>query len=270
MQRFVRRKARHCIAASGVKPDHPAIVQRQQRQVPRQTKNDRARTFPLDDWLWIAPGVTASSQQFIRSFWSPPSREIEFLLGQFEAAPCFADRIDYCPCSLHFVAANEKRSIAGERFQQQPFISLWRISAELRIIAEVHADGTQLQTGSRNLAIETERDSFVRLQSNRDGVGVELWPTLGGEQHVGRGPKLHSHFAGAEREAFACAQIKRHARPAPVIDQETSCHKCFHIGIRCDFLFLAVGDAWLAIYFSFDILTAHDAGGYLTRQQRAN
>src|SRR2546425_6275226 len=114
--------------------------------------------------------MPAGGQQIIRGFWSPASRQIEFLLGQFEAAPGFSDGIDKGPGRLHLVTPNEQRGVTRQRFEQEPFVGFGCISAELGIVTEVHSNWTQLQTGSGNFSIETKRNSFVGLQSKCDGV----------------------------------------------------------------------------------------------------
>ena len=65
----------------------------------------------------------------------------------------------------------------------------------------------------------------LRLQPQCQRVGVQVEIVLRREQYVGRRTKLHPHLARAVRKILAGAQIKRHAAPAPVVDEQLQRHE---------------------------------------------
>ena len=171
------------------------------------------------DGLGIAPGMAALGQQFIRRDRTPTADRIKLLRRQWRTRPAGADGIDDAPGGFHFVAPDEKGRVPANCFEQEPLVSLGRVGAEFGIIAEVHSHRSQPHAGARNFPVEAKRNSFVWLQSQGDGIGVEFRPALRREQNIRRRPELDPDFAGAERKIFSGAQVERHARPAPIIDE---------------------------------------------------
>ena len=101
-------------------------------------------------------------------------------------------------------------------------------------------------------------------------LGSSFCSALRGEQHVRRGAELDPHFARALRQAFAGAQIKRHAGPAPVVNEQFQCDVGFHVGIRFHFRFLPVARHRLAVHRAGEILAAHDLFRHVFGTQRAD
>ena len=207
--------------------------------------------------LRLVPGVAALREQIVRGDRPPGAGGIKFAIRQRFAFPAFADRIHDLPRGFDFVAADEQRGVADHRFEQQPFVSLGRVSAEFGVVAEMHAHRAHFQAGAGNLAVEAQVNAFVRLQAQRDRVGIEVLAALRGEQDVRRGPKLNAHFARAQRQVFAGAQIKRHAGPAPVVDEQLQRDVSFDVGIGLHLRFLAITGPRFAIDHAGEILAAH-------------
>ena len=98
-----------------------------------------------------------------------------------------------------------------------------------------------------------------------------LLSALRGEQDVRRGTELDAHFAGAHRQVFAGAQIKRHAGPAPVVNEQFQRDVGFDVGIR---FHLRSPAGSRARGWPFDgageVLAAHDLSGHVLGRQRAD
>ena len=70
------------------------------------------------------------------------------------AFPPGADGVHDLPRGFHFVAADEECGVAGNSFQQQPFVGFRRVGTEFSIIAEVHPHRPQADVCAGNLAVE--------------------------------------------------------------------------------------------------------------------
>jgi hypothetical protein len=75
----------------------------------------------------------------------------------------------------------------------------------------------------------------------RERVGREVEARrLTGEQRPGRTPEIDRDFGYAPRHAFAGAQVKRHALPAPIVDREAQRRVGLGVGLGRDRLLLEV------------------------------
>ena len=101
-------------------------------------------------------------------------------------------------------------------------------------------------------------------------LASRLLSALRGEQDVRRGTELNPHFAGAHRQIFSGAQIKRHAAPAPVVNEELDRDVGFDVGIRFHLGLLPVAGARLAVHDAGEILSAHDLFGDIGGRERAD
>src|SRR5437867_1378777 len=116
----------------------------------------RSVLFPLFYDQGRVPGVPVLRQQLVSRDGSPCSGRIKFPIRERLVIPSLPNIIHNLPCRLHFIAPDKKRRIADHRFEQQPFISLRRISSKLRVIAEVHPYRPYCQAGPRHFAVESK------------------------------------------------------------------------------------------------------------------
>src|ERR1043165_3600231 len=156
-------------------------------------------------------------EQIIGRHWAPCPRRIKFTVGQWPVPPAFADAIENFPGRFDLIPSDEQRGIARNYVQQKALISFGRVSAELRVIAEVHADRPHLDARAGNFAIEAQVYSLFGLEPQSERVGIEFCAALRRKQNVRRGPKLDPHLARAQRQSLARPKIKWDAGPAPVI-----------------------------------------------------
>src|ERR1035441_7814394 len=216
----------------------------------------------------LAPAVAGLSQQIVRRYRPPCARRIKLTIGQRFACPRFPNAIHNLPCGLDLVPADEERGVAGHGFEQEAFVSLGGVGAELSVVTEMHAHGANLSAGTGHFAVKPKGNAFVRLETEGQGIWIELFPALGGEEYVRGGPELNSHLAGAQRQILARAQEKRPPRPAPVVDEELQRHVSLHVGVRLDLRFLAIAGPRFAIYRPREVLPAHYLPDRILRAQR--
>ena len=127
------------------------------------------------------PRMTTLRQQIVRSHRPPGARRIKFPVRECLAFPAFADRIHDLPRGFHFVAADEQRRVAHDGFEQQPLVRLRRVRAELGIVAEVHPHRAHGEARAGDFAVEPQGNSLVRLEANRQRIGIKLVAALRGE-----------------------------------------------------------------------------------------
>ncbi|KPY81685.1 Uncharacterized protein ALO94_05590 [Pseudomonas syringae pv. spinaceae] len=90
---------------------------------------------------------------------------------------------------------------------------------------------------------------------------------------IGRRFEADGDFSAAGTHALACAQIKRHAHPAPVVDHDLERHIGFRRTVRLDPIFLAITDNLLVAHRALRILTAYRIGQcflFVPRPDRAH
>src|SRR6202042_385141 len=67
------------------------------------------------------------------------------------------------------------------------------------------------------LDVESDADSIVRLDAQRDHVRPQLFLGRGGEERLRRVFEVNANLGDLARQPFAGANKERHARPAPVV-----------------------------------------------------
>ena len=238
----------------------------------RKPSGARAATRPpiSFDRLGIAPGVAGLGEEVFGGDRAPGAGGIEFAVGEGFAFPTFADGIDNAPRGFDFVAADEEGGVTGKGFEKEAFVGFGCVCAELAVVAEMHAHRADLQARAGNFAVEAQGDSFVGLEPQRDGVGVEFLSALGGEKDVRGVAELDADFAGAQGKRFAGAQIKRDAGPAPIINPELQRDVRFDVGIGFYLFFLPIAGTELAIHDAGEVLAADDLFGNVGGRERTD
>src|SRR5262249_35162589 len=127
--------------------------------------------------------------------------------------------------------------------------------AETFTVAEVHRDIADAHLCARAFRAERDGNSFIRLDVEDKAIGFDFFST---ENDVGGALELNHDLRGALGEALACSQIKRHAGPAPVVDEAP--HGDDRLGARAgaDARLLPVARHRIAVNFSRSVLTAND------------
>ena len=142
-----------------------------------------------------------------------------------------------------------------DHVEQEPLVGLGRLAPEHLAVLEVELDDTELEVGSRDLGGQREREALVRLDA--DEQHVRLDPVgLAPEDHVGRPAKVDRDLAGSFGQALGGAQVERHRRPSPVVDQELERHVRFRAGVRRHAFLVAVRDDRTALHEAGSILRA--------------
>src|SRR5690349_3133920 len=128
------------------------------------------------------PGVAVLEKEIVSGHWTPSARGVEFAIGKRLSFPRFADGVHDLPRGFHFIATDEKGSIARHRFEEEAFVGFRGISTEFRIITEMHADGAHFQARARNFAVEAEGNAFVGLEAQSECIRIEFLATLRGKE----------------------------------------------------------------------------------------
>ena len=153
--------------------------------------------------------------------------------------PVTQNRIDDFPARLQRVASRIKRRIAQYGVEKQSFVSVGQIVVRQRIVAKIHTDLLDSESGPRHFQSEAQRHAFVRLNSDRQLV-ARAARALAGEQPLRRRLEANDDLRFLSVQLLSRVQQKRHAAPAPVIDVEF--HRDERLGhrVRRNVLFLAV------------------------------
>src|SRR5208282_1831576 len=186
---------------------------------------------------WIEPFSAVAFEQQIGFVRAPASRGILGDLGGSRSAPYVENRIDERPRGLHVIAAIEKCSVAAQAIVDQRGISAARCFAKTFLVAEVHVDVSDAHLSSWTLGAEGNGDALFGLYVENETVRLD--GTVA-EHDVRSAAELNHDFCAARGETFAGAQVKGHAGPAPIVDQQPSGDKCFRARCLADSRFLAI------------------------------
>ena len=119
----------------------------------------------------------------------------------------------------------EERLVAGHCIEQQRLVSGCWLRLEIFGVAEVHRHGLEPFEGAGHLRVETEPDPFVRLNPEHQRVWTERPTRRVAEQHQRGSFELYRHFRHTAGQLLAGSQIERHARPAPVVEEQAHRHE---------------------------------------------
>ena len=140
-------------------------------------------------------------------------------------------RLEPRPHGFGFVAADKQFLPAGNHFAQQQLVSVGAAAGGLRQI-ERHLGGGGFAAAGR-LHLQRQRHGFLRLQADQQAVGAAA-------ESAGRRFEVEHDAGAALGHALAGAQVKRHARPARVVDFQPQRGKGFGAALGRDFGLLAV------------------------------
>ena len=97
--------------------------------------------------------MSPAGQQGVRRRRAPGAGGVKFVRLQRLSVPSRANGIHQPPRGFHFILADEKRGVAGQRIQQESFNA--RVCRrELRAVAEVHAHRTDDEIGAGTLPLK--------------------------------------------------------------------------------------------------------------------
>src|SRR5205823_533159 len=85
------------------------------------------------------------------------------------------------------------------------------------------------------------QNALVGLQAKSQNVTVELSTVVAGKHQVRCGFELDGNFGAFLRQPFARTQVKRHARPAPIVHRELERRKGGCGGLYWHVLLITVG-----------------------------
>src|SRR5207248_4000179 len=103
---------------------------------------------------------------------------------------------------------------------------------------------------------EVNADAFIGLDTEGNNVGIELLFWSAGKQSLRRALEVNAYLRQAARESLAGADIKGHARPAPIIDEQLERDVGLSGRMRIDSGLLAIARNALAIDNSGTVLSA--------------
>jgi len=169
-------------------------------------------------------------------------------------SPELEDRVYHTPCPLDFVEADEVRGVATHYVEQQSLVGI-RGRLLVAAIACVKADYASVHTQSGLARVYFHVHAFGRLQTQDDPVGFQIFQRRLVKQLLRRMAKANGDHRLLPRQPLACAQIKRHATPAPVVDEKLG----GHVGL-CGGVLLHVR----LVEITWDRLAVHISPGVLS------
>ena len=125
---------------------------------------------------------------------------------------------------------------------QQPFVRVWRPRAEAAAVTEIHFHRLNVQCGAGDFRVHADGDAFVGLNAQHEHVGLQRRGLFGGKEHRGWRFELDRDLRDLFGQAFAVAQVKGHARPAPVVEEQFQRDERLGARVGSDFRFVVVGD----------------------------
>src|SRR6185437_6942061 len=211
----------------------------------------------------LLPAPSIARHQFIGLFRPPGAAVIIWKILRLRRGPGFQHRSVERPCSLHAVAVRKQRGVAQHRVQQQPLITIGRGGPKCSSVIKVHIHRANSHVRTWDLRTKTQGNSFIRLNAHGDEVRLNLRTgaavaAISKKQH-GRLLELNGDLRRPLLQPLARAQVKRHARPPPVLDFELDGREGFGVRTRIDAILLAISLHLLAVYRSRTILAANRA-----------
>src|SRR5215510_8046191 len=118
----------------------------------------------------------------------------------------------------------------------------------------MHGDRTQADVWSRLLGQKGVHNAFVRLEAKRQDIVVPLSATVDRKHQMRRGLEMDANFRALAWQPFTSAYVKRHARPAPIIQRKFERRKGGRGGVRRHVRLITVAPYLVAVEFPNPIL----------------
>src|SRR5260370_728105 len=144
------------------------------------------------------------------------------------------------------VAPRVERGGAVDRVEQEALVRLGRLGPEGLAVAEVEANGRELEVRPGRLRGDGERHALVGLDADRERVRLHA-RRIPLEDQVRRPVEADRDLAHALLHALARAEAKGNARPAQVVHDEPDGRVGLAPGIGGDALLLPVAGDRLAL-----------------------
>src|SRR5262249_27451050 len=205
--------------------------------------------------LWVVPLSAVAFEQDVRFFGPPAAGFILRDSGALCGTPHVENGIHKRPSGFHAVGAIEECCVAAHAVVHERGIGATRGLAESFAIAEIHGDVADAHFRAGPLRSERNGDSFVRLNVENEAIRFHFFSA---KNDVRRTLELNHDFGRALRKAFAGSEIKRHAGPAPIVDEHAHGDEGFGTGSRAYAWFLTISRKILAIDRTGGVLAAND------------
>src|SRR5215831_8541847 len=174
--------------------------------------------------LGVIPPAAVAFEQKIGLSRPPASRRVLRHGGRTRCAPDVEDGIHEGPRSFDAVAAIEERGVAAQAVVQQSSVCAAAGITKSLAVAEIHGDVSNAHLCAGPLGAKADGNSFVGLDVEHQAIGLHFALA---ENDVRGSMKLNHDFGAAFCEPFASADVKRHAGPAPVINQQSCGYESF-------------------------------------------
>ena len=120
---------------------------------------------------------------------------------------------------------------------------------------------------SRGLAHQIQLNTLFRLQLDQQAIGLHIGTSRAAKNRIRHLAKLDVDFGAARGQALAGAQIKRHARPAPIVHVRTQGNEGF--GAAGAAQFFGIAGHHFAFTGAAGVLADHRFGGHVAAINRA-
>ena len=182
--------------------------------------------------------------------------------------PVLLHRLHDAPARHHAVGALKQGGVADHAVVNQGLIPGARCVLEVILVVEVHVHLADGNLGAGDFCAEGEHRAFVGLQLDDQRIGRELVGSRIAKQRQRRALELDHDFALALGHGLACAQVKGHTGPAPVVHAELERHIGFGAAAAGHAVFAGIGLERFAVARARGVLAAHAVGGRVHRVHR--
>src|SRR5712691_1279818 len=201
------------------------------------------------------PGSAISCHENLCCLGSPRTSRVERQVSGPLRFPVLAHGVDKRPGLVDPIRARKERLIALHGLVEQPFVGTRRVrNAKGQIIAKMHGHRTHADVWSRLFGQKGVHNALVGLEAKRQNIMVPLSAVLDRKHQMRSGLEMDANFRALARQPFARAQVKRHTRPAPIIQRQFERRKGGRGGVRRHVLLVTVGPYLVAVEFPSTIL----------------
>src|SRR5437773_11725414 len=223
---------------------------------PRRPLRGRPRTSCRS--LRLSPFPSIPLDEVVRFGRSPGPGPVERRRSRRLArCPTLDDRVDKGPLLVYLVVSWEEGRVAAERVEDERLVRVRSVDHERRSVVEVHVDRADADPLDGDLRPEPERDAFVGLYAQDEGVWFEASKGFAREELVRRYAELDRDLGRLFRQSLSGAQVERNTFPAPVVDPELQSDVGLGPGVGRDARLLAVARRGHAFDEAAGVLPSH-------------